>query len=113
MNYHIEDDINEINSRLEKESISFKDKIILVTGGAGFLGSWVCDVLVKQGATCICIDNLSSGSFSNILQLMDKENFRFINHDISNPIYFGYSNYPNSVCVGEIKKIDIVMHMAI
>lgn len=112
MVYHIEDDINEIISRLEKERISFKDKVILVSGGAGFLGSWVCDVLVKQGAACICLDNLSSGSFSNILHLMDKDNFRFINHDISKPIYFGYSNYPNSVCVGDIKKIDIVMHMA-
>jgi len=112
MVYHINDDINEIINRLEKESISFKDKIILVSGGAGFLGSWVCDVLIKQGATCICIDNLSSGSFSNILHLMDKENFRFINHDISKPIYFGFSNYPNSVCVGDIKKIDIVLHMA-
>ena len=112
MVYHIKDDINEIINRLEKESISFKDKIILVSGGAGFLGSWVCDVLIKQGANCLCIDNLSSGSFSNIMHLMDKENFRFINHDISKPIYFGFSNYPNSVCVGDIKKIDIVMHMA-
>ncbi|MBY9002483.1 MAG: SDR family oxidoreductase [Candidatus Lokiarchaeota archaeon] len=112
MIYRIEDDIDEINNRLEKESISFKDKIILVSGGAGFLGSWVCDVLIKQGAKCLCLDNLSSGSFSNIKHLMDKENFRFINHDISKPIYFGFSNYPNSVCVGDIKKIDIVMHMA-
>ena len=112
MVYHIKDDINEIINRLEKESISFKDKIILVSGGAGFLGSWVCDVLIKQGANCLCIDNLSSGSFSNITHLMDNDNFRFINHDISKPIYFGFSNYPNSVCVGDIKKIDIVMHMA-
>ncbi len=112
MIYQIKDDINEIINRLEKESISFKDKIILVSGGAGFLGSWVCDVLIKQGARCVCIDNLSSGSFSNIMHLMDKENFRFINHDISKPIYFGFSNYPNSVCVGDIKKIDIVLHMA-
>ena len=46
MVYQIKDDINEIINRLEKESISFKDKIILVSGGAGFLGSWVCDVLI-------------------------------------------------------------------
>ncbi|MFX1587557.1 MAG: UDP-glucuronic acid decarboxylase family protein [Promethearchaeota archaeon] len=112
MEYNFQDDINEILDRLRKENISFKDKTILVTGGAGFLGSWVCDVLVNQGAYCICLDNFSSGSGRNISHLMDKENFRLINHDISKPIYFGFSNYPESVCVGDIKKIDIVMHMA-
>ena len=68
MVYHIEDDINEIISRLEKENISFKDKKILVSGGAGFLGSWVCDVLVKQGATCICIDKTEPEPQQGIIQ---------------------------------------------
>jgi UDP-glucuronate decarboxylase len=112
MGYNFQDDINEILSRLGEENISFKDKTILVTGGAGFLGSWVCDVLVSQGAYCICLDNFSSGSGRNISHMMNKANFRLINHDISRPIYFGFSNYPDNVCVGDIKKIDIVMHMA-
>ncbi|MFX0140670.1 MAG: NAD-dependent epimerase/dehydratase family protein, partial [Candidatus Hodarchaeota archaeon] len=77
-----------------------------------FLGSWVCDVLVKQEAFCICVDNLSSGRFDNIAHLMNRKNFRFINHDISDPIYFGLTHHPKGVCVGDIKKIDIVMHMA-
>ena len=112
MNYELDDDINDIINRLAKEDINFKDKTILVTGGTGFLGSWVCDVLVRQKAECICIDNLSSGRFNNITQLEDKPNFRFINHDISQPIYFGLTHHPNGICVGDIKKIDIVMHMA-
>jgi UDP-glucuronate decarboxylase len=106
------EDVDEIISRLQKEKITFKDKIILVTGGAGFLGSWVCDVLIKQGAYCICLDNLSSGRFNNISHLMDEDNFRFINHDISEPIYFGLTYHPKGICIGDLKKIDIVMHMA-
>ncbi|UCD01271.1 MAG: SDR family oxidoreductase [Promethearchaeota archaeon] len=112
MNYDINQDIQEVIKRLKNESISFKDKTILVTGGAGFLGSWVCDVLVEQGSYCICLDNLSSGKPENIIHLMEKDNFRFINHDISYPIYFGMSYHPLGICVGDIKKIDIVMHMA-
>ncbi|MFW9821500.1 MAG: UDP-glucuronic acid decarboxylase family protein [Candidatus Thorarchaeota archaeon] len=112
MSYDIREDVKEISTRLKKEDISFEGKTILVTGGAGFLGSWVCDVLVEQGAACICLDNLSSGKSENILHLMGKDNFRFINHDISYPIYFGFSYHPLGICIGDIKKIDIVMHMA-
>lgn len=112
MNYDIEKDISEILDRLEKDNISFNNQTVLVTGGAGFLGSWVCDVLVRQGAYCICLDNFASGKFENIEHLRDFANFRFINHDISKPIYFGFSNHPEGICIGDIKKLDIIMHMA-
>ena len=112
MHYEINQDVSEINERLKKESITFEGKTILVTGGAGFLGSWVCDVLVKQNAYCICLDNLTSGQPKNIIHLMEEDNFRFINHDITYPIYFGMSYHPLGICIGDIKKIDIVMHMA-
>ncbi len=112
MNYDFKQDLDEILKRLTEDNISFRSKTILVTGGAGFLGSWVCDILVKQGANCICLDNLSSGRFVNITHLMEKENFRFINHDISKPVFFGLIHHPNGICIGDIKRIDIVMHMA-
>ncbi|MFX1256986.1 MAG: hypothetical protein ACFFAN_03945 [Promethearchaeota archaeon] len=73
---------------------------------------WVSDGLVKQGAYYICLDNLSSGRYENISHLMNNDNFRFINHDVSRPIYFGITHHPDCICVGDRKKIDIVMHIA-
>jgi UDP-glucuronate decarboxylase len=90
-------DIENINRDLE--GLSFQDQGVLVTGGAGFLGSWICDVLVAQGAEVICVDNLSSGLLSNISQILDSGNFRFSEHDISNPISLR-------------ENLDLVIHMA-
>jgi UDP-glucuronate decarboxylase len=78
---------------------SIEDKNVLVTGGAGFLGSWICEVLIAQGAKVICLDNLVSGLKFNILHLMDEDNFKFVQHDITQPIFFD-------------ETIDVVMHLA-
>jgi UDP-glucuronate decarboxylase len=66
--------------------ISFEDQRVLVTGGAGFLGSWMCDLLIQSGAYVTCIDNFASGQRSNIRHLLKNERFRFIEHDISTPL---------------------------
>ncbi|MGD0081482.1 MAG: UDP-glucuronic acid decarboxylase family protein [Methanoregula sp.] len=66
--------------------ISFEDRHILVTGGAGFLGSWMCEALINSGAYVTCVDNFASGQKVNIQSLMDHERFRFIEHDISTPL---------------------------
>ena len=66
--------------------IAFEDRQILVTGGAGFLGSWMCQTLLAMGASVTCIDNFASGQLSNIQPLMGDERFRFIEHDISTPL---------------------------
>lgn len=105
------EDVEEINNRLRKKNINFKDKTILVTGGAGFLGSWVCDVLISQGANVICMDNFSSGLWDNIKHLANEKNFRFINHDIWFPIYFG-KNHPSEYSIPDVHNLDIVMHLA-
>jgi len=62
-------------------------KTILVTGGAGFLGSHLCDYLINKNEKVICVDNLFTGSKKNIEQLLDNPNFKFINHDIIDPLY--------------------------
>ena len=57
-----EDDIDEIASNLDDVRDRVTDKRVLVTGGAGFLGSWLCDVLTFLGANVLCVDNLASGT---------------------------------------------------
>lgn len=109
--YNIRDDIEEINKRLSKQKIDFNGKTVLVTGGAGFLGSWVCHVLISQGAKVICLDNMSSGLWDNIKDLAKNKNFRNIAHDISEPIYFG-KIHAREASVPDVEKLDIVMHMA-
>ncbi len=110
--YDIQADVAEINARLQRDNIDFKGKNVLVTGGAGFLGSWVCDLLLLQGAKVVCLDNLSSGCYENISHLRGHPNFTFIQHDISNPIYFG-KVIPNIISIPNlVEPFDIIMHMA-
>jgi len=60
-------------------------KTILVTGGAGFIGSHLCEKLVDRGEMVVCLDNLLTGSQKNIAHLMTKKNFQFVNQDASIP----------------------------
>ena len=57
-------------------------KTIIVTGGAGFIGSHLCDLLIEKGNKVICLDNLGSGNAENIKHLLDNENFIFIKHNV-------------------------------
>lgn len=59
---------------------------ILVAGGSGFIGSHLCESLLRQGADVLCLDNLFSGTRRNILPLLDDPYFEFIRHDITQPI---------------------------
>ena len=72
-----------ITQDLEKN----KQKNILVTGGAGFIGSHLCKALLDLGHYVICLDNLFTGSRDNISDIIDNTNFEFVNHDIIEPYY--------------------------
>lgn len=58
-------------------------KTVLITGGAGFIGSYLCELLLDKGFKVICMDNLITGSLSNISHLLKRSNFEFIEHDVS------------------------------
>lgn len=71
---------------------------VLVTGGAGFLGSHLCDRLIEQGHDVICVDNLFTGSKDNIRHLMGHPYFEFIRHDVTEPLYVEVDQIYNLAC---------------
>ncbi len=76
----IEEDIEKINNIVKGNA--FVGKKILVTGGAGFIGSWLCDVLIGLGCYVTAVDDLSTGRLKNIEHLNEKSSFEFVKSDI-------------------------------
>jgi UDP-glucuronate decarboxylase len=73
-------------------------KRILVTGGAGFLGSFLCERLLLQGNEVICLDNFFTGTKKNILHLLKDPNFEVIRHDVTSSIYVEIDELYNLAC---------------
>ncbi|MBO6297854.1 MAG: SDR family oxidoreductase [Lachnospiraceae bacterium] len=73
-------------------------KRVLVTGGAGFLGSHLCDRLIAEGNDVICLDNLFTGNKNNIRHLIGHPYFEFIRHDITEPIHLEVDQIYNLAC---------------
>src|SRR5262245_32600588 len=71
----------------------------VVTGGAGFLGSHLCDFLLAGGQRVICVDNLDTGSLENVQHIGNGSDFRFINHDLTEPLFLE-------------EPVDVVFHLA-
>jgi UDP-glucuronate decarboxylase len=73
-------------------------KRILVTGGAGFLGSHLCDRLLKDGHDVLCVDNFFTGSKTNIAHLMGNPYFELMRHDVTFPLYVEVDQIYNLAC---------------
>lgn len=74
-------------------------KTALVTGGAGFLGSHLCDRLLAEGHKVICVDNLLTGNLDNIEHLRERDDFQFLEHDVTKPLFVD-------------DAVDFVLHFA-
>lgn len=79
--------------------MSYQDsKRVLVTGGAGFLGSHLCDRLIERGNDVLCLDNLYTGTKRNVAHLHGKPQFEFMRHDVTMPLYIEVDRIFNLAC---------------
>jgi UDP-glucuronate decarboxylase len=76
-----------------------QNRRILVTGGAGFLGSHLCEKLVNAGHEVLCIDNFYTGAKQNLRQLMTSPRFEILRHDITFPLYVEVDEIFNLACL--------------
>jgi UDP-glucuronate decarboxylase len=74
------------------------NETIMVTGGAGFLGSHLCDRLIERGADVLCVDNLFTGNKLNIRHLLSSDRFEFLRHDVTFPLYIEVKRIYNLAC---------------
>lgn len=73
-------------------------KRVMVTGGAGFLGSHLCERLLKEGCDVLCVDNFYSGTKDNVAQLMHNPHFELMRHDVTFPLYVEVDEIYNLAC---------------
>ncbi len=81
-----------------KKLTEFDKQRILVTGGAGFLGSHLCERLIEDGNDVICLDNFFTGSKTNIRHLLNNDKFELLRHDVTFPIYLEVDKIYNLAC---------------
>ena len=73
-------------------------KRVLVTGGAGFIGSFICERLIKEGHSVICCYNFYTGTKNNLVNILDNKDFEILRHDITFPIYLEVDEIFNFAC---------------
>ncbi len=89
--------------------------VAVITGGAGFLGSHMCDRLINEGFIVICLDNLLTGRKNNLIRLHGHPRFAFLHFDVTEP--YSFSSLVNRIAeeaqlAQPVERIDYVLHMA-
>src|SRR6266581_652796 len=87
-----------MSAQPETRNSKLETRRILVTGGAGFIGSHLCERLLNEGHDVICLDNFFTGSKDNIIHLMDSHRFELVRHDITEPILLEVDRIYNLAC---------------
>ncbi|MDF0490940.1 SDR family oxidoreductase [Sphingomonas sp. H39-1-10] len=95
MKFTMHDNMGE---KMTKLTGRYNIKRTLVTGGAGFLGSHLCDALIERGHEVLCVDNLFTGARRNIEHLLDHPRFEFMRHDVTFPLYVEVDEIYNLAC---------------
>src|SRR3990167_3644496 len=85
-------------SNMIRSPTNLSSRVTLVTGGAGFLGSHLCERLLARGHEVLCVDNFFTGTKQNILHLLENPKFELIRHDITFPLYMETSEIYNLAC---------------
>ncbi len=70
-----------------KNKNNFATQRVLVTGGAGFIGSHLCEWLLAEGHEVLCVDNFFTGTRTNVARLLDNPRFELMRHDVTFPLY--------------------------
>ena len=83
---------------MSRTSSRLVSKSILITGGAGFIGSHLCDRLISEGCEIVCVDNFFTGTRRNIEHLLDDKNFELVRHDVTFPLYVEVDQIYNLAC---------------
>jgi len=87
-----------IKQKYKDDKYKMNSNRILVTGGAGFLGSHLCEKLLDLGNEVICLDNYFTGQKQNVLHLLDNPKFELIRHDVTFPLYVEVDQIYNLAC---------------
>ena len=82
-------------------------KRVLVTGGAGFLGSHLCERLLRDGDDVLCVDNYFTGRKDNIAHLLGDPHFELMRHDITFPLYVEVDEIYNLACPASLRALPI------